>query len=113
MSHCLSRVRWFSKTSMNEREKREGAALRRVRGRNRKPGGECKPELQEGRGLRSAYISSAREAGPHAHQVQDCQPRAAGFTPAPWRLHPCVHADPQEAELGAAQGCACAFDQWD
>src|SRR6185437_1522132 len=98
-------------SSVNQREKREGAALRRVRGRNRKPGWECKtpkPELQEGRGLGSAYISSTRKAGPHAHQVQDRVACAAGIAPASWRLHPRVHADSQEAELGAAQGCACS-----
>src|ERR1700746_2977030 len=71
----------------------------------------AKPELQEGRGLRSAYISSTREAGPHAHQVQDSVAVTAGVAPAPRRLHARVYADPEEAELGAAQGCACSPDQ--
>src|SRR5579864_1351341 len=30
-----------------------------------------------------------------------------------WGLHPRVHADTEEAELGTAQGSACAVDQWD
>src|SRR5262249_33747776 len=29
-----------------------------------------------------------------------------------WCLHPCVHSDAEEAELGFAEGGSCPFDQW-
>ena len=52
--------------------------------------------------LRFAYIQSAGSQGAHGATVQDGLSGAAGFAAAAWSLHARLHADPQEAEFGAA-----------
>ena len=46
-------------------------------------------------------------------RYKTASPACGGFAPAPWRLHPRLHANPQEAELGPPQGRPRPTHQWD
>ncbi len=52
-----------------------------------------------GRACRLLINLCARAGKP---PLQDRQSRAAGLPAAAWSLHPCVHHDAEEAELGAS-----------
>ena len=61
--------------------------------------------------LERADTESVGPKGTTASQVQDIE-SGFEFKPAKTRrLHTCLHANAQEAELGFAQGCARALDQ--
>jgi len=63
--------------------------------------------------VKSAYVQPTSGPGPEAASVQDGQPGAAGVSAEARSLHPRVHADAKEAELGFTQGGACPADQRD
>ena len=52
----------------------------------------------------SAYVQPIGGPGPEAASLQDSEPCLAGMPAEARRLHARVHADPEEAELGPAQG---------
>ena len=60
-----------------------------------------------------ADVQPARAKRAEAHRVEDGQPRSSGMSAKARRLHPRVHLDAQEAELGAAQGRARASHERD
>src|ERR671919_553337 len=51
-----------------------------------------------------AHHPTTRTEGPVAPEEADEEPRAEGLLAAAWRLHACLHDDPEEAELGPPEG---------
>src|SRR5258708_7003982 len=56
--------------------------------------------------IESAYIQSTGETRADPSQVQDGEPGLAAVSAAARRLHARLHADPEKAEFGTAQGGA-------
>src|SRR5215211_5745038 len=61
-----------------------------------------KKEIQLG-----AHNSAVGPQGPRGQGEQDQDACAQGFASASGRVHARVHNDPEEAELGAAEGRSC------
>jgi hypothetical protein len=59
-----------------------------------------------------AYIQSVGSPGPEQAALQNGQSGFAGLPAEAWRLHPRLHANPEEAEFGVAESGARAPDQW-
>src|SRR5262249_20357270 len=63
-------------------------------------------------GIKHAYFQSIGAQRPQAAAVQDGESGVAGVSAEARGLHPRLHPDPQEAELGATQGGPRPADQW-